>query len=118
MHELSIVDGVLNAAIQTARASGASRIVSVTLRIGDMREVVPEALDFAWESLREDDPLTVDTELITQEVHPRSVCAQCGEEFDHDRFHCRCPKCGSGQTLTVRGRELDIVSIEIETPDD
>lgn len=118
MHEMSIVDGVLNAAIQTAQASGATRIISVTLRIGDMREVVPEALDFAWEALRENDPLTVDTELITEAVHPRSVCVQCGAEFDHDRFHCRCPKCGSGQTITERGRELDIVSIEIETPDD
>ena len=116
MHEVGIVDGVLRTASETARASGATKIVSVTLRIGDMREVVRESLDFAWEALREDDPLTAEAELIVEEVHPRSACVSCGNEFDHDRFHLRCPVCGSGQTLTLCGRELDIVSMEIETP--
>ena len=64
MHEVGIVDGVLRTASETARASGATKIVSVTLRIGDMREVVRESLDFAWEALREDDPLTAEAELI------------------------------------------------------
>lgn len=118
MHELGIVSGILDVACKTAREAGASRVVSVTVRIGDMCETVPEAMDFAWEALREEDPLTLESEMIVERVHPRSACVQCGEEFDHDRFHCRCPKCGSGQTMLLRGRELDIVSLEIETPDE
>lgn len=116
MHELGIVDGVLKTAVETARGAQATKIISVTLRIGAMREVVREALDFAWEALREDDPLTEETELVVEEVEPRSACVACGTEFDHDRYHLRCPSCGSGQTLVLRGRELDIVSMEIETP--
>ncbi|MED9893915.1 MAG: hydrogenase/urease maturation nickel metallochaperone HypA [Collinsella sp.] len=42
----------------------------------------------------------------------------CGEVFDHDRFHCRCPQCGGANVRLLHGRELDIASIEIETPDD
>lgn len=118
MHELGIVSGILDVACKTAREAGASRVVSVTVRIGDMCETVPEAMDFAWEALREEDSLTLESEMIVERVHPRSACVQCGEEFDHDRFHCRCPKCGSGQTMLLRGRELDIVSLEIETPDE
>ena len=117
MHEMSIVDGVLRTVGRAAREAGASRVVSITLRIGDMREVVRDSLDFAWEVLREDEPLTRGAELVVEEVHPRSRCTECGEEFDHDRFHCRCPRCGSGHTVTVHGRELDIVSMEIETAD-
>lgn len=89
MHEIGIVNGILKTVIDTAREAGASRVVSVKLRIGDMCEVVPESLDFAWEVFREDDPLTGESELEVEDVHPRSRCLACGHEFDHDRFHLR-----------------------------
>ena len=50
MHEVGIVNGILDTVIRAARGAGASRAVLVTLRIGDMTEVVREALDFAWET--------------------------------------------------------------------
>lgn len=118
MHEIGIVNGILKTVIDTAREAGASRVVSVKLRIGDMCEVVPESLDFAWEVFREDDPLTGESELEVEDAHPRSRCLACGDEFDHDRFHLRCPVCGSPQTRLLQGRELDIVSMEVETDDD
>lgn len=118
MHEMGIVSGILESVISVARTHGASRICQVNLRIGDIREVVPETLMFAWEVLREDDPLTQDCELAFEEVHPKSVCTACGLEFSHDRFHLRCPACGSAATKLLQGRELDIVSIEVEQPDE
>ena len=99
MHEVGIVNGILDTVIRAARGAGASRAVLVTLRIGDMTEVVREA-------------------LAVEEVHPQSECLDCGEVFDHDRFHCRCPQCGGANVRLLHGRELDIASIEIETPDD
>ena len=93
MHEVGIVNGILDTVIRAARGAGASRAVLVTLRIGDMTEVVREALDFAWETFRDEDPLTRGCELAVEEVRPQSECLHCGELFDHDRFHCRCPQC-------------------------
>lgn len=118
MHELGLVSGILECAIKTAREAGASRVVSVSLRIGDMAEVNEESMSFAWEILREDDPLTVEADMRVEYVRPRSACVACGHEFEHDRFHVRCPVCGSGQTMLLAGREMDIVSMEIETPDE
>ena len=92
MHEVGIVNGILDTVIRAARGAGASRAVLVTLRIGDMTEVVREALDFAWETFRDEDPLTRGCELAVEEVHPQSECLDCGEVFEHDRFHCRCPQ--------------------------
>lgn len=114
MHEVGIVSGILQTVLSTAREAQVSRVVSVTLRLGDMREVVPEALSFAWETLREDDPLTAQAQLVTEDVHPRSLCLTCGAEFDHDRFHCRCPQCGGAETQLVHGRELDLVNMVVE----
>ena len=53
MHEMGIVSGILESVTAVARNAGASRICKVNLRIGDMREVVPEAMALAWEVLCE-----------------------------------------------------------------
>lgn len=115
MHELGIVSGILETVTAAAREAGASRVVAVSLRIGDLREVVPESLDFAWEVLTEEDPINCGCKLEVEEIHPRSRCLACGEEFDHDRFHVRCPSCGGRDTHLLRGRELDLVSMEVES---
>lgn len=115
MHELGIVSGILEVVSAAARDAGASRVVAVSLRIGDLREVVPDSLDFAWEVLTEEDPLTEGCALNVEEVHPRSRCRACGTEFEHDRFHLRCPSCGDRDTELLAGRELDLVSMEIES---
>ena len=101
---------------EVARRAGASRLCQVNLRIGVMREVVPEAMDLAWEVLCEEDPLTDGCKLTVEDVYPESVCNACGERFTHDRFHLRCPVCGSADTRLIHGRELDIISIEVEHP--
>ncbi len=114
MHEVGIVREILNTVEDAARGANASCVVSVSLRIGEMCEVVPEALDFAWETLRAECPLASGAELHVETVLPASACRDCGAEFDHDRFHCRCPECGSANTRLLHGRELEIASLEIE----
>ena len=101
MHEVGIVNGILDTVIRAARGAGASRAVLVTLRIGDMTEVVREALDFAWETFRDEDPLTRGCALAVEEVHPQSECLDCGEVFEHDRFHCRCPQVSRSRPPTI-----------------
>ena len=117
MHEMSIVTGVLDAVCASAEQAGATAVLSITLRIGDMTEVVDEALDFAFEVLTEG-TLCEGAELVVNKVHPRSLCFECGAEFDHDRFHRSCPTCGSYETRLIAGKEMEIESIEVDLPDD
>ena len=93
MHEVGIVNGILDTVIRAARGAGAS-------------------------TFREEDPITAGCELKVREIHPSSECLDCGIEFEHDRFHCRCPECGGSNIRRIHGREMDIASIEVETPDD
>ena len=117
MHEMSIITGVLDAVCASADQAGATAVLSITLRIGDMTEVVDEALDFAFEVLTEG-TLCEGAQLVVNKVHPRSLCFECGTEFDHDRFHRSCPTCGSYETRIIAGKELEIESIEVDLPDD
>lgn len=116
MHEMSIVAGVLDAVVPSAQEAGAQRVLAISLRIGDMTEVVDEALEFAFEALTEG-TLCEGAKLNVTKVHPRSVCFECGNEFDHDRFHRSCPSCNSYETQLLCGRELEIESIEVDLPD-
>lgn len=117
MHEMGIISGVLDAVNTSAADAGATKVLSVTLRIGVMTEAIADALEFAFEALSEN-TLSEGAELIIDWVEPKSLCAECGNEFVHDRFHRACPACGGYETLLMAGRELEIASIEVDIPDD
>ena len=117
MHEMGIISGVLDAVNASARDAGANAVCAVNLRIGVMTEAIADALEFAFEALSEG-TLCEGADLAIEWVNPRSVCMECGNEFDHDRFHRTCPECGSYETVLVAGRELEISSIEVDLPDD
>ncbi len=118
MHELSLIQGVLDSVAPVACDAGATKVTGVTLNIGEMTEVVDEAMSFAWDCLTQDEELFDGAELVINYINARSRCFECGGEFEHDRFHLKCPSCGSGHTIVIAGREMDIASITVETPDD
>ncbi len=117
MHEMGIMTGVLDSVNSAAQAANATKVTKISLSIGEMTEVIQDALEFAFEVMSEG-TLSEGATLEVTTIKPRSLCLDCGEEFDHDRFHRVCPKCGSYSTNLVRGRELDIDSIEVDLPDD
>lgn len=116
MHEFGIIDGVIKTVKQSAEDAGATKVYSIKLRVGDMTEAVEESLQFAYEVLTEGTILEGST-LEVEAVHPRSRCVECGAEFEHDRFHVRCPECNSPATTLIAGKELEIASIDVEIPD-
>ncbi|MDR2492245.1 MAG: hydrogenase maturation nickel metallochaperone HypA [Coriobacteriales bacterium] len=116
MHEFSLMQSVLDTVEGAARENNAQRVTEVRLVIGDLAEAVFEAMEFAFEALT---PQTVceGAVLTMRGVAPRSRCAACGIEFEHDRYHWACPSCDSLATELLAGRELYIDAIEIEEPE-
>ena len=51
MHEMGITSGILASVVEAAEAEGATRINEVDISIGDLTEIVEDALQFAWEAL-------------------------------------------------------------------
>ena len=113
MHEMGITSGILASAVDAAEAEGATRINSVTVSIGDLTEIVEDALLFAWEALT---PGTIaeGSTLVVVHVSPKSRCLQCKAEFEHDKWDMLCPECGSFLIEQISGRELRIDSIDVD----
>ena len=114
MHELGLMTGVMDAAVEAARGAGATRLLGVKVSIGEATEAVEDALVFAFEALA--DFTRGATRALTR-LRPRSLCLECGEEFEHDLYSRFCPKCDSFATELLAGRELQIDSIEVDVPD-
>ena len=117
MHELGIMTGVVESAKQAANDAGATRLLKVSLSVGEMTEAVETALRFAFEALTEGDPFTEGATLEVNMVRPKSKCHECGAEFEHDRFSMFCPECDGFITELIAGRELQIDSIEVDLPE-
>lgn len=120
MHELGIMTGVMDAVTSSAQQAGATRVLKVSLSVGEMTEAIEDALMFAFEALSEqrEYALCEGAELEITMVRPNSRCLECGAEYEHDRFHMLCPECNSFATELIAGRELQIDSIEVDLPDE
>jgi hydrogenase nickel incorporation protein HypA/HybF len=112
VHELSVAGAVL----ATVERHAAGRPVTlVSLRVGRLRQVVPDSLSFYWEFVTRD-TVCERAPLQCVEVDARLRCGDCGHDWMPDWAAFRCPACGSGQVTVVAGEELEVDYIEVEEP--
>jgi|SRR5579871_260611 len=112
MHEVGIMQSALDIACAWAERNGAKRIACVSLRVGALSGVVPDALAFAFEALKPDTP--AETARLEVEFVPlRLYCPDCRREFTTDGFSYQCLDCGRFDTEIRQGRELEIARIEL-----
>ena len=114
MHEMGICQGILDASIEAAEKQDATHINEIRVSVGELTEIVEYALQFAFDTLSEG-TLAEGGKLIVNIIKPASRCTQCGTEFEHGVFDARCPECDNPFNDTIKGRELHIDSIDIET---
>ncbi|MFG2958336.1 hydrogenase maturation nickel metallochaperone HypA [Streptomyces sp. NPDC048291] len=112
MHELSIATAIVEQADEWARADGADTVEAVTVRVGELSGVVPDALDFAFEVAREGTALAA-ARLVVEQVTAQAWCGPCAEEFavGMPPFFW-CPRCDRPSTDLRSGRELEITAVE------
>ena len=110
MHEFSIASAVVATAVKHADGR---RVTVVSLRLGALRQVVPDALAFAFEICARETPCA-GARLEWEELPARVRCAPCAQTSTIERPPLRCPACGSGAVAVVGGEELEVESIEVE----
>ncbi len=117
MHEFSIIQGIFKLLEDIAKQNKLIKINKVTLRIGKLRQVVPEFLQFAFEHSSAD-TIAENAELIIEEMPIKMKCETCQHEFTVERNTYICPKCEAVKLTVLTGKEVLIASIDGETKDD
>ena len=111
MHELSIAEAVVGIA---SRHAAGRKVSKVELKIGHLRQVVPSALQFAFELLTDGTPLE-GAELVIEDVPARGRCRDCGAWTEMRAFPFQCGSCGGLNLEIEAGEELLVDSLELET---
>ena len=114
MHELSIALSIVDMAVEETERRGSVRVVAIHLKLGHLSGVVPDALRSSFELAREETALA-NTELIIEEIPVAAYCPVCAAERAVEFPHLCCPICGTPTPEIVRGRELEVVALEIES---
>ncbi len=114
MHELSIAMSMVEMASEEAARRGAAQVNAIHLKLGPLSGVVKEALLFSYDVACEGTPLA-GSRLVIEESPVVVYCAACQTErtlTSIQKFFC--PVCGTPAPEVVRGRELEVVALEIE----
>jgi hydrogenase nickel incorporation protein HypA/HybF len=122
VHELSISSAIVDT---VERHADGRRVTVVSLRLGRMRQVVPDSLSFYFEIVSRDS-VCEGAELELELIAALLRCRQCGDEWDpapppeHDEIPLptfRCRRCGAADSETLSGNELEVESIEVTEED-
>jgi len=124
MHEYSMVQGVVEAALEQVRSHNALRATRLKLEIGDLAFLADGPLHQAFGQLTAGTELE-GAELVVERVHATLVCPGCGhegpvalpagaEDDHHNLPPLACPDCGelpeitSGSGVVIRDLELEV----------
>jgi hydrogenase nickel incorporation protein HypA/HybF len=109
MHELSICNAIASTA---ARHAEGRPVTQVTVRIGHLRQIVPDALQFSWGVVSGATGLA-DAELVIEEVPVVLECRSCTARTTLDLPLLACGSCGGFDVKLLSGEELLVVSIDV-----
>ena len=110
MHELSLSSAIVNT---VAKHAAGRRVSTVQLRVGRLRQVIPETLEFYFEFVARD--TVCEGATLKQEViEARLRCLECELDWPIEIPAFRCPTCGGGRVEVAAGDEFEVESIEVE----
>jgi hydrogenase nickel incorporation protein HypA/HybF len=111
MHELSLSGAIVDTVVKHAAGRP---VTAVNMRIGALRQVVPETLDFYFGFVASG--TVCEGARLEQELVPATLrCMACAREWEIDQPVFACGACGSdGRVEVARGNEFEVESIDVE----
>jgi hydrogenase nickel incorporation protein HypA/HybF len=107
MHELSLLESVREILENHALSQNFTKVTQVTLEIGKLSSVEPDALRFGFDVVMKDS-LAENAELIISDIAGLGVCRQCGLQIEMETSHDPCPHCASPFVKIIQGAEMKI----------
>ena len=120
MHELAITKGILQVVIRHAESSEsceASKVVSISLRIGELSDIVDEWMQRYFNYVSRD-TIAEGAKIKIERTPVVAKCEDCNNAFPVNISEIetsQCPICGmDGNVHIISGREMIIEEIEVE----
>lgn len=124
MHEVSVVSGIIDAAVAELKNHNVTKVDELTVIIGDLTSLGEEQMQFAYEVMIKDTPL--EGSIIRFEREPVNLRCKCGFEgpadtisndfYNHVVPVLSCPECKGGVEITS-GQTCRIKSMTVQEED-
>src|SRR5262249_27724857 len=116
MHEMSIATALVDQVCEQAEGLGAARVAEINLRMGVLSGIA-RSLHFCWPSASRD-TLCEGARLNIDEVPLTVLCTYCDAvKTPAALYNFRCPDCGRPTPKVLTGREMQLVSVGLVSPE-
>lgn len=109
MHELSLSSAIV---ATVTKHAGGHRVSAVNVRVGALRQVVPESLDFYF-SFAARDTVCEGAALNLATIPAGLRCSACAHEWTLEGPVFKCPSCRSPDVAVVTGNEFEVETIDV-----
>ncbi|MBS3808660.1 MAG: hydrogenase maturation nickel metallochaperone HypA [Desulfobacterales bacterium] len=115
MHELPVTESILSIILKHAEKNRVSRVVSITLQIGELSDLEDEWVQHYFDYLSKD-TAAAGARLKIERIPVMVKCGNCGETTEISKEELgsiNCPQCGTeGDFSLVSGRQYYIKEME------
>lgn len=111
MHELVIVEGILEAVIPEVQKYDVQRVESIKLKVGELAGVVPSCID-EYFKIAAKGTIAEGAKIIIEKMPIRIQCPDCGFAGEIQKGQYSCPSCDSAGFKIVSGKEYFVESVE------
>jgi len=115
MHELTVTESILNIALKHANSNNVEWIVSISLRIGELSDLINEWVQRYFDYLSKD-TIAEGAKLDIERSPVVFRCDGCEKSFQVDIKKIKeviCPGCGGKKNTLISGREYYIKNIAV-----
>lgn len=112
MHEVGMMQNILDAAVKRAKDEGAQHIRLVQMRVGEASGVVPDSLEFAF-NIAKKGTIAEDAKLQVENVPTVCYCSNCNIEFHATNELYECPECHQAYCEVRQGKEFELAFLEV-----
>lgn len=117
MHELSIAESIVDLIHQYVDEEKRPLVRKVSVKIGAISGVVADSLEFGFTAITANTPLQ-HARLVIVHVPFVLECHSCHSIRQLAAGVAICPACGSFNTTTISGTELNVAEIELLEPEE
>jgi hydrogenase nickel incorporation protein HypA/HybF len=115
MHELGVTEGVLKVVLRHAEVSNADRVVSISLKVGELHDIIEEWMQRYFDYVSRG-TIAEGAKIIIHQSPATVMCEDCGKAFPiniRKMDKILCPYCSGIKVNLASGRELIIEEIEV-----
>lgn len=112
MHELSIVQSIVDIATNEAHASHGNVVEEIEIDIGSLSGIDMPAFWFAWNVAVKNTVLNGAKANINR-IEGKATCLMCNTQFAITHYADPCPACGEHMIKVTSGKELRVKALTI-----